>query len=139
LPIRKILSYTVPNMFYSPHHERRPTMRLDTNLLRRMLETVEQAPAAEVPRVPRLQGGEREHRRHVQALIDGGYLYGQQLRRFGPAVAVGLTLDGQRLLDELRRGSDVPTAISDVARRVVAGVAVGVLVAKAKGLEMLGG
>jgi hypothetical protein len=104
-----------------------------------MLEAVEHAPEAEVLRVPRLGSDEREDGRHVQALIDGGYLYGQQLRRFGPAVAVGLTLDGQRLLDEMRRGAGMPAIFGDVARRVVAGVAVGVLVAKAKGLEMLGG
>jgi hypothetical protein len=46
-------------------------------------------------------------------------------------MALGLTLAGQRLLDELRSGPSLAKTLGECAQRVVTGVAVGVLLAKA--------
>lgn len=114
-------------------------MRADKNLLREILEHVELSPQAEVRRmtVPaRCPPG--IYHWHMQLLIDGGCLSAQQLRPYGPAVAVGLTLAGQKLLDEFRATGDVARSVGAIATKIVASTAMGLLVAKirAAGIEL---
>jgi hypothetical protein len=79
-------------------------MRVDHHLIRRMLETIEAGPHAEIRLMPALTPDAAAQRCHLQLLIDGGHVSAQQLRRYRPACALGLTLAGQELLERLRRG-----------------------------------
>jgi hypothetical protein len=107
-------------------------MRIDQAILRRVLETVEAAPGAEVLTVPEVPGVRADQqRRHLQLLLDGGYVTGQQLRPYRPAFAVGLTISGQRMLDETRAPSGLAKSVGECAQRVVSNIAVGLIVAKA--------
>ena len=107
-------------------------MRVDQTILRRILETVEAAPNAEVLAMPELPGVPvAQQRRHLQLLLNGGYVTGQQLRPYRPAFAIGLTIAGQRMLDEMRSARSVTKSIGECAQHVVANIAVGLIVAKA--------
>jgi hypothetical protein len=77
-------------------------MRVDQQLIRRMLEAIELAPEPEIAFMPEVAPDPAAQRYHLQLLLDGGYVTGQQLRRYGPACALGLTVAGQDLLDKLR-------------------------------------
>ena len=78
-------------------------MRVDQQLIRRMLEVIEAAPGPEIRLMPDVSPDPAIQRYHMQLLLDGGYITGQQLRRFGRLCAVGLTVSGQELLDRSRR------------------------------------
>jgi hypothetical protein len=109
------------------------TMQVDRNLLRQILEQVEQAPQPEVQRVtepPRCPPDVCTW--HMQLLIDGGYVTAKQLRPCRPAFAVGLTLAGQRLLDELRDRGGIARSAGAIAAKIVASTAAGLLIAKAR-------
>jgi hypothetical protein len=77
-------------------------MRVDHHLLRRMLETLEAAPSAELKLMPSLTIDAVAQRYHLQLLIDGGQVSARQLRRYGRACALSLTLAGQELLEKMR-------------------------------------
>jgi hypothetical protein len=79
-------------------------MRVDHHLIRRMLETIEAAPSAEIMFMPELTSNVPAQRYHLQLLIDAGSISAQQLQRYRRPCALALTLDGQDLLDKLRRG-----------------------------------
>jgi hypothetical protein len=78
-------------------------MRVDHHLIRRMLEVVEAAAGPEIAFMPEVATDSAVQRYHLQLLLDGRYLTGQQLGRFGRPCALGLTMSGQELLDRLRR------------------------------------
>ena len=110
-------------------------MRIDPALLRAMLEAIEQSPDAEIFRMPDIPPYAADvQRQHLQQLIDRGYVTATQLLPYRPAVAIGLTISGQQFLDTLRRSPSWPIPIGDVTRRVVASVAIAVILAKAKAL-----
>ncbi len=107
-------------------------MRVDQAILRQVLETVEGAPGTELLALPTLSGvPAAQQRRHLQLLLDGGYLTGQQLRPYRPAFAIGLTIAGQQMLDDMRAVPGFAKSIGECAQRVMTNVAIGLIVAKA--------
>ena len=107
-------------------------MRVDQAILRQVLETVESAPGTELLALPTLSGvSDGQQSWHLQLLLDSGYLTGQQLRPYRPAFAIGLTIAGQRMLDDMRSVPGIAKSIGKCAQRVVTNVAVGLIVAKA--------
>ena len=114
-------------------------MRVDPAILRKILQTLEEAPGAEMLRLPDTLGLQiAVERYHMQLLLDGGYVTGQQLGPYRPTFAVGLTIAGQRLLDEMRAMPNVVKTIGECAQRIVTGAAVALLTAKAKSIGLIG-
>ena len=114
-------------------------MRVDPAIMRQILQTLEEAPGPEVLRLPEMEGLSVEvERYHMQLLLDGGYVTGQQLNPYRPAFAVGLTIAGQRLLDEMRAAPGVAKTIGECAQRIVTGAAVALLTAKARSIGLIG-
>ncbi len=112
-------------------------MRVNQDLLRTMLEAVERSPKIGLARLPVVKGvGADEQRRHVRLLIYGGYLAAFR-SAFRAPLALTLTIEGQRLLDTLRvPPAGVARSIGELAQRIVTGVAVGLIVAKARALGL---
>jgi DNA-binding IclR family transcriptional regulator len=107
-------------------------MRVDQTILRQIRETEENAPGTELRVLPAQSGvPDSQQRRHLQLLLDGGYLTGQQLRPYRPAFAIGLTIASQRMLDDVPAVPRVAKSIGECAQRVMTNVAVGLIVAKA--------
>jgi hypothetical protein len=78
-------------------------MRIDHDLIRQMLQTIEAASDAEIMLMPELSLDPEEQMYHLQLLIDGRYVTAQQLKPYTRPCALGLTLEGHELLNKLRR------------------------------------
>jgi len=104
-------------------------MRVDPNILCRMLEAVEKAPEPVLEKMPLNDQDRVVGAYHLRVLVLGGYLDAQ--RQFGEApIGLSLTLAGQRLLDELRSAPPLARAVGEGAARLSMSLLVGLLVAK---------
>lgn len=110
-------------------------MRVESAIVRKMLEAVEAAPGPELAAMPPV--GEREDvaTYHLEALISGGYLTAKH-PWLNPRFRLSLTLAGQRLLDELRSPYPLARVVGDSATRILTSLIIGILLAKARAAGM---
>src|SRR4051812_28452892 len=98
-------------------------MRIDAKIVRRILAAVESAPGPEVIAMPVCDAGDAVQSYHLRLLIEAGYLRARSMGDGKGPIAVGLTLAGQRFLDELRGRPGAARMLGECAQRVVTGVA----------------
>jgi hypothetical protein len=114
----------------------RVSMRIDSGIVRQILEAVERTPSPYLEGLPHCADDELVELHHLRALVEGGFLV-CRTDVTGCPLGFSLTFAGQQLLDELRASPGFIRTLGECAERVATGVAVGWLVAKARAAAML--